>query len=99
MQMNIEFHARRTDPETSHEAAARVREFAGEHHRRILAAIDPVHGSTIYDIADMSGMDHVAVARRMIELASEVDGRIARVKAKGTRPGPTGRMCRVWWLA
>ena len=93
-QLAIEFHARRTDPETSHKAAARVREFAGEHHRRILAAISPYSGSTIYQIAAQSGLDHVAAARRMGELE-----KAGKVYAEGERPGPTGRMCRVWWLA
>jgi len=94
-QLAIEFHARRTDPETSHEAAKRAKEFAGEHHRKILnfLALDR-QGSTIYGIADYTKIDHVAIARRMGELE-----RAGKVYTKGERPGPTGRMCRVWWLS
>jgi predicted ArsR family transcriptional regulator len=93
-QMQIEFHARSSDPSTSHEAAATVGRFARDHYRRILAAISPYSGSTIYQIAAQSGLDHVAAARRLPELE-----KAGKVFAEGERPGPTGRNCRVWWLS
>jgi hypothetical protein len=85
--------ARRTDPGTSHEAAARVQEFAGEHFRLILGAL-AVRPGNIYDIADHTGLTHVQVARRAAELA---DG--GKIKSSREEPGPTGRKCRVWELA
>ena len=94
-QLAIEFHARRADPETSHKAAKRAKEFAGEHHRAILRFLGRSLGdATIYVIAENIGIDHVAVGRRMAELE-----RAGLVRTEGERPGPTGRMCRVWWLA
>jgi len=94
MQMNIEFHARRTDPETSHKAAATVKVFANVHYKLILASLEFHPGETIYQIADRTHISHVAIARRLPELE-----RAGLIRTEGERPGPTGRMCRVWWLA
>ncbi len=93
-QLAIEFHARRTDPSTSHRAAERVKEFAGEHHKLILAALNRQDGLTPYQIADASGLDYVAVQRRVSELA-----RAGQIVADGERLGPSGRACRVWFIA
>jgi hypothetical protein len=84
--------ARDTDPTTSHEAAARVGEFASEHHQAIILALTGRKG-TIYQIGEWTGLTHVQVARRMVELER---GGIAR--PDGTAEGPTGRQCRVWRL-
>lgn len=78
--------ARRLDPETSREAARKAASFANNHRDRIHAAL--AEPGNIYDIAERTGLDHVAVARRMKEmqemgLAVTVDGE--------RRDG-----CRVW---
>lgn len=58
--------ARKRDPETSREAARKAATFANNHRDRIHAAL--VTPGTIFDIAKRTGLDHVAVARRMVEL-------------------------------
>lgn len=59
--------ARRRDPSTSHEAAARVAPVTANHRNRIMAVL--VGRMTIKEIARALGdLDHVAVARRMPEL-------------------------------
>ena len=59
--------ARRTDPETSHQAAAKARTFHGEHARRILnaLAIGPAGQS---EIARRTGMTVAAVSKRLGEI-------------------------------
>lgn len=69
-QMSIDFApaARRTDPATSHQAAAQARELAAAHQRAILAALE-AHGAMGKDrIAMHAGLDGVAVCRRLTEL-------------------------------
>lgn len=58
--------ARATDPHTSKEAARRAATFANNHRDRIHAALDTP--ANIYEIAERTGLDHVAVARRMAEM-------------------------------
>jgi predicted ArsR family transcriptional regulator len=88
--------ARRRDPATSHMAAARVAEFAGEHHEKILEALR-VGPGTIYELGDRTDLDHVQVARRLSELEAASPPRALPTDA--TRPSPRGRPCRVWRLA
>lgn len=59
--------ARRTDPPPSHKAAAKVPSFRGEHHKRIIAALElgPA-GQT--EIAKRAGMTVAAVSKRLCEL-------------------------------
>ena len=66
--------ARKTDPQTSHDAAARVNEFRGEQHARILDALaaGPAGASRI---AERCGLNSHQVGKRLHEL--EVMGRIA----------------------
>lgn len=89
--------ARRSDPATSHIAAARVREFASGHFSAILAALT-APGATIYELAARTGIDHVAIARRMSELEKLGRVRVQRDPQgrEVTRPGRSGRPCRVW---
>jgi hypothetical protein len=84
--------ARKTDPSTSKRSAKRVSEFSGEHHRRILEALGEMVDGTAYDIAEETGMGSDAVFRRLNELEK---GKVIFLTGK-ERPGPTGRMCRVW---
>ena len=74
--------ARRTDPQTSHEAAAHVDEFAGDHERRILEAL--AQGPACRnEIARRARMPFEAVWRRLAELERrgeiEKTGRTVRV--------------------
>lgn len=94
--------ARASDPETSREAAGRVGEFAQRHFDQILAAFVMRGGMTIYEIAEATGLDHVAVARRMPEMAKPEVGLVRVVLKDGkpvTRRTPSGRNARVWEIA
>lgn len=66
--------ARRTDPESSHIAAANACEFAGTHAQRILAALEEISTGTAHEIAVESGLTVVQVDRRLCEL--ERGGRV-----------------------
>lgn len=96
MQLDLDFaarqRARRTDPETSHEAAREVVTFAHDHHAKILGSLVTQGAGTIYELAARTGLDHVAVARRLPELEEFKVARPTEIK----RVGPTGRQCRVW---
>ena len=60
--------ARRSDPETSHIAAANAKQLQAQHHGIIVAALER-HGSLGKDgIAARTGLTGVAVARRTAEL-------------------------------
>lgn len=100
MQLQIEAPlrplARATDPATSHAAAASAAGLARDHHAKILEAIQIFGPATIYQVAYMTNLTHVQVARRMPELQAAGD---VRVKTDETRAAPTGRQCRVWELA
>ena len=85
--------ARRSDPGTSQEAAARACEFTAEHYQKIITALRAGPG-TIYEVAERAGITHVQVARR----TSEMEGRRVRTLPGEVRRSPTGRKCRVWAL-
>ncbi len=71
-QLSIQFEpvrARRRDPDTSQEAASKVREFAAGHYARIMAALRESPG-TYVEIAERSGLERHAVARRLCEMSS-----------------------------
>jgi predicted ArsR family transcriptional regulator len=60
--------ARRTDPTTSHQAAASARELREQHHSVILAALR-AHGPAGKDrIAALTRLTGVQICRRLIEL-------------------------------
>lgn len=93
-QMPLDFttRARRDDPVTSHQAAARVVEFAHAHHAVIVGSLMSQGSGTIYEIGERVGLDHVQVARRMAELEAL---QVARPTTE-TKTSPKGRACRVW---
>lgn len=84
--------ARRTDPDTSHDAAARVVEFQSSHQHRILAAIEDLGEATVDEIASQCEIAAHAVGKRLPEL--ERAGQIIATGAE--RPGDSGRLQRVW---
>lgn len=94
MKTDFAKRTRNTDPETSHEAAARAVDFSHGHYALILGSLG-LHGNqTIHELAYHTGLDSVAVARRTAELH---DGkRITRTSEK--RKSPSGRPCFVWAL-
>lgn len=82
---------RPADPPTSKAAAERVGEFAGEHQRLILAALDQGPG-TKDDLADRCGLTEQQVVRRLRGM--ERAGLVARTSE--TRPTASGRQATVW---
>lgn len=85
------FPARKTDPPTSHAAAARVKEFQSEQHAAILQALEagPAGGSKI---AARCGLTDYQVRKRLSEL--ERDGLI--VLTGRTVASASGRGEREW---
>lgn len=62
--------ARKRDPETSQEAASRVRDFASGHYAKIMRALRDGGPGTYREIADRCGLERHAVARRLGEMGS-----------------------------
>lgn len=96
MQLDLDFaavqRARRSDPETSKVAARAASDLAGVHMHKILGSLISQGDGTIYELAGRTGIDHVAIARRM----SELEERQVAEPTGQTRLGPKGRPCRVW---
>lgn len=84
--------ARSTDPSTSHAAARSAIQFIHDHHAKILASLEVDGPGTIHEIAARTGINHVAVARRMKELETQ----FLAFRNGATRPSPLGRQCKVW---
>lgn len=102
-QLSIDFEprrlARRADPATSHDAAARVNEFGGHQHELILSVLRANGPCTTFEVANHCYLDAHKVGKRMNELFE--GGRI-RVVLDGvgkpmTRKTPSGRSARVWF--
>jgi hypothetical protein len=87
--------ARRGDPETSHAAAAASAEFRGEHQAKILDALRWYGPMGKTGIAKTSGLDHIAVARRLPELQRKG---LASPTGR-TVPSTSGRLEREWSVA
>ena len=73
--------ARRTDPSTSHAAAAKAARFAASHAGRIHAALREIGTATAHDIAQVTGLSVVQVDRRLPELQRA--GRVSLVLVYG----------------
>lgn len=92
--------ARRTDPQTSHDAAEK-HEASGklrESSQRVLDALRQHPGSTYAELAEYAGLDRPEPARRLPELqklglvyVEEIDGQDERRRCM-----VTGSVCRVW---
>jgi predicted ArsR family transcriptional regulator len=92
---NITRLARKTDPATSHAAAARVGEFSATHIQKILSCLS-YHGPlTVDQIAERALLDRQAVNKRLPEMARK--GFAAPTGA--LRPSGSGRLARVWGVA
>lgn len=88
--------AHRNDPETSHDAAARVGEFKPDHQQIILNTLAQArNGYTAHEIAAHSNLEMVQVNRRLHELGKA--GSIIRSDEK--RATPSGRKAHVWHVA
>lgn len=94
------FLARSDDPETSKEAAARVREFAAGHHRTILQVLrNHPAGLTAYEIAQHCDLEPHAIGKRLGEMdRAEMIDPVLKPDGTGTltRKTPSGRSARVW---
>jgi hypothetical protein len=93
--LNFDEHVlvRSRDPLTSVVAAMRTKEFRARHVAKIWAALKDAgpNGLTKDELAAWTGLDHIAVARRM----REGIGRLWLVSDM-TRPSKTGRAETVW---
>lgn len=93
--------ARTHDPDTSHDAAERVREFAESQHLTIKNVLRDHGPCTAFQIAEHCDLEAHAVGKRLKELADA--GRIKTVTdgigGVMTRATPSGRQARVWFLA
>jgi predicted ArsR family transcriptional regulator len=89
-------HARKSDPETSHEAAAKAEPLAHRHCGLILAHLKAIHpgGATVEDIAKATGLLAHQIGKRMSDLE-----RANHAKAWEARKMSSGRSGRVWRAA
>ncbi len=87
--------SRATDPATSKEAARRSHGLAGEHRRKILAALADGIARTADEIAPLVDLDRHQVGRRLGEMRD--DGLI--VATGEVRETPRGRAAQCWGLA
>ena len=87
--------ARSTDPGTSKVSAARAESVQARHEQAILDALERIEKGTKDEIAEATGLDAVAVARRMRRLADA--GRVVETTAIGLTPA--GRPAIVWGRA
>lgn len=96
--------ARRSDPETSHAAADRVKEFRASHHKIIhdilLDRVDGIRvlGLTVHEIASYSKLTAHEVGKRMAEgqgkMYALVLGEDGKPVTRSSSAG--GRACRIW---
>jgi predicted ArsR family transcriptional regulator len=84
--------ARRTDPDTSHQAAASMVHIAGLQAREVLEALRRYGSMTYTEIASLAGLEPHAVGRRLSELRRlELVERLSE-----TRVTPSGRAAHVY---
>ena len=91
-------HARRGDPQTSHEAAMQAQPLAYQHQIKILRALLSHGPSTCDELATISevGLDRHQIGRRMSELAGKNGGSRLVEDSGLKRSTPTGRRAIVW---
>lgn len=89
--------ARKSDPETSHQAAKDATPRAGTHRARALQALREAgpNGLTDFELAERTGIAQTSIGVRRKELADA-----GYVKPTGqTRPAPSGSAAMVWRAA
>jgi predicted ArsR family transcriptional regulator len=87
--------ARRTDPQTSHDAAASIEPAKQKHYTIILECMKQLGAMTADEIATHSTLQTQQVNKRLPELLAAKS-----VKLTGqNRPSLSGRPARVWALA
>lgn len=84
--------ARATDPETSHQAAARVHEFAPSHCAQVLSALRRFGRAGAEQIAAATRMDSYATRKRL----SDLQHAGLAEPTEDTRKTAGGRSERVW---
>ena len=87
--------ARRTDPQTSKDAAKSVEAFGEGHHGVILAALRAHGPATVYEIEARTKIQAHKVGKRMCEL----EARLLVEQTGDERKSPSGRNCRVWKIS
>lgn len=95
----IKARARRTDPATSHDAAREV-EQSGTAGTQRQACRDEVYqkkGRTSAEIAEESGMDRYAVARRLGEMRNDEDPPVWAPEDRARKCRIMGRRALTWW--
>ena len=77
--------ARRSDPETSKDAARKAAKFIGGHKRRILDYLEEIHpwSADYIQIAKETGLTEVQVGRRLVDLREAL-----LIECTGTHPIP-----------
>lgn len=83
--------ARHRDPATSHLAAAKVVGRADAHRQMIAAAIRQRPGMTYREIAELTGLEPVAVGRRLVEVEREGLARAGEARTVNRSA------MRTWW--
>ena len=93
-ELDLTPRARRRDPATSRDAAQAARRAAASHRARILAALEAAGslGATYVELAGATGLEPVAVNRRLCELRRM--GVAMRLDV--TRPTPSGNRAHVY---
>lgn len=86
-------HARRSDPQTSHDAAASMGEALPNLEGLVLAQVRQAgdHGVTLDELCDALSIDKVTISPRLRPLCDK-----ALVKASGKRPGKSRRAQTIW---
>ena len=90
--------ARRSNPITSHQAAARVKDFAAGQYATILKVLREHGPCTAHEVATYCGLDYAQVGRRLGELGAAGHARVV-LDGDGkalTLMTPSGRSARVW---
>lgn len=94
-QLAIDFsaRARRTDPATSHDAAEKASKFAHGHHLKIRNFLDGISPRSAHyiDIAEATGLDRHAVARRLKEIFDA-----GLIEKAGVGHLPNGNKATMW---
>lgn len=94
--------ARRTDPQTSHDAAEKSESFTAKHEARIFCAIADAgeRGATAKEIASCTGLTDVQVNRRLGNMGERgVIARRFKIDAKHSKDFQARNGCSVWWKA